>query len=251
MLRMKEPQCSMVSETQAWPWLAPWNFDALRFLFRFLPHTSFGIRLASFFLDNPLFTTWLYAAVSYVYWSKQDDHTSERRVQLLRIVAAFVLAIILAALLDLKIHWPAPTCVAGFQSLFPSWLWNSGVPNSFPSHSTLAYLIVSLGLVRLNKVTGLLLIPLTFLIISLPRVYLGGHYPIDIAGSILLALLALSVIDAVLAKDRVYEAFSWAATRGQYSEVVFFLWLYELADEFHSAENTVHFALKLLRSLWT
>jgi hypothetical protein len=91
----------MVSETQAWPWLAPWNFDALRSLFRFLPHTSFGIRLASFFLDNPLFTTWLYAAVSYVYWSKQDDRTSERRVQLLRIVAAFVLAIILAALLDL------------------------------------------------------------------------------------------------------------------------------------------------------
>jgi undecaprenyl-diphosphatase len=248
---VKEAQYSMVSETQAWPWLAPWNFDALRFLFRLAPHTNPGIRLATFLLQNPLMTTWVFAAVSYIYWSKQDDRTVERRVYLLRIVAASGLSFVLAALLDVKIGWASPARTMGFQSLFPPYLWGTGSSNSFPSHSTMVYLIVSLGLLRLNKVAGLLLLPFTFLIISLPRIYVGGHYPIDIAGSILLAVLSIAAIDLLLTNRRITRGFSWAATRGQDSEVFFFLWLYELADGFRSAEDTVHFATRLLRALLT
>jgi hypothetical protein len=85
-----------------------------------------------------------------------------------------------------------------------------------------------------------MLIPFTFLVISLPRVYVGGHYPIDVGASVLLAVVALAAIDAILSKRGVAEAFHWAATRGQYSEIAFFLWLYELADGFHSAEHTAH-----------
>jgi membrane-associated phospholipid phosphatase len=237
----------MVSEAQ--PWLAPWNFDALRFLFKLAPHTNQGIDLASFLLENPLMTTWVYAAVSYAYWSKQDDHVAIRRIQLLRIVAACLLSVLLAALLDIKIGWPAPARAMGFQNLFPSYLWGAGTANSFPSHSTMVYLIVSLGLLRLNKVAGVLLVPFTFLIISLPRIYVGGHYPIDVAGSILLALLSLIAIDLLLANRRVTEAFRWAASRGQDSEIFFFLWLYELADGFRSAQDTAHFAFRLVRAL--
>ena len=241
----------MVSETQTWPWLAPWNFEALRFLFKLAPHTNLGVRLATFLLQNPLMTTWVYAAVSYVYWSKQDDRTVVRRVCLLRIVAASVLSFGLAALLDVKVGWASPARTMGFQSLFPSYLWGVGSLNSFPSHSTMIYLIVSLGLLRLNKLAGLLLIPFTFLIVSLPRIYVGGHYPIDVAGSILLAVLSLAAIDLFLANRRVTDGFRWAATRDQDSEVFFFLWLYELADGFRSAEDTVHFTTRLLRALLT
>jgi len=234
----------MVAETQ--PWFAPWNFDALRFLFKFLPHTSFGIHLADFLQENHLVATWVYATVCYVYWSKQDDHTSQRRVQLLRIVAAFVLAIIMAALLDLKIHWAAPARTADFQNLFPPYLWGYGTTNSFPSHSTLAYLIISIGLLRLNKLAGLLLIPCTFLFVSLPRVYVGGHYPIDVAAAILLSLLALSVIDLLLRNPRAMSAFERASAAGQVSEVLFFLWLFEVAESCRSAEDAIHVVVKLL-----
>jgi len=234
----------MMAETQ--PWFAPWNFDALRFLFKFLPHTSFGIHLADFLQENPLVSTWVYGVVSYVYWSKQDDRTSQRRVQLLRIVAAFIFAVAAAALLDLKVHWPAPARAAGFRTLFPPYLWGNGTRNSFPSHSTLAYLIISIGLLRLNKVAGLLLIPYTFLFISLPRVYVGGHYPIDVAASILLSLLALSVIDLLLRNHRVISAFERASAAGQVSEVLFFLWLFEVAEGFRSAEDAAHEVVKIL-----
>jgi len=237
----------MVSEAQ--PWLAPWNFDALRLLFKVAPHTNLGIDLTTFLLGNPLMTTWVYAAVSYAYWSKQDEHVAIRRIQILRVVAACSLSVLFAALLDIKIGWPSPARTAGFQNLFPSYLWGAGTTNSFPSHSTMVYLAASLGLLRLNKVAGILLVPFTFLVISFPRIYVGGHYPIDVAGSILLAILSLAVVDICLANRRVTEAFRWAASRGQDSEIFFFLWLYELADGFRSAEDTAHFAFRLVRAL--
>jgi membrane-associated phospholipid phosphatase len=234
----------MVAETQ--PWFAPWNFDCLRLLFTLLPHTSRGVNLADFLQENHLVATWIFGAVSYVYWSRQNDHTSQRRVQLLRIVAAFVLAMIMAALLDLKVHWAAPARTAGFQSLFPPYLWGYGTSNSFPSHSTLAYLIVSIGLLRLNKAVGLLLVPYTLLFITLPRVYVGGHYPIDVVASILLSLLALSLIDLLLSDSRVITYFERASAAGQVSDVMFFLWLYEVAEGFRSAEDAVHAVVKVL-----
>jgi membrane-associated phospholipid phosphatase len=233
------------------PWFTPWNFQALQFLFKFLPHTPLGISLARFFLENPLLTTWVYAAVSYVYWSKRDDQQGVGRVQLLRTVAACVFAVAVADLLDLKVGWPSPARTPQFQALFPHYLWGIGTENSFPSHSTLAYLTVAIGLLRVNRIAGWFLIPFTFFAISLPRVYLGGHYFIDLGGSIILSLLALVAVDLFLASPRGVKAFKWVASQGLTTEVVFFFWLYELGEGFRGAEDVVHFALKFGRSLLT
>jgi membrane-associated phospholipid phosphatase len=231
------------------PWFTSWNFQALQCLFRFLPHSSLGVSLARFFLENPLLTTWVYAAVSYVYWSKRDDQQETRRVQLLRTVAACVLAVTVAALLDLKIGWPSPARTPKFQVLFPHYLWGTGTENSFPSHSTLAYLTVAIGLLRVKRIAGWFLIPFTFLAISLPRVYLGGHYLIDLGGSIILSLMALAAVDLFLASPRCVQAFRWVVSQGVTTEVFFFFWIYELGEGFRGAEDLVHFALKLGRSL--
>jgi membrane-associated phospholipid phosphatase len=230
------------------PWFRSWNFESLQSLFKVLPHTSLGIGVARFFLENPLLTTWMYAAVSYVYWSKRDDQQEAHRVQLLRTAAACILAVAVAALLDLKIGWPSPARNPDFQVLFPHYLWGVGTANSFPSHSTLAYLTVAIGLSQLNRMAGWILIPLTFLAISLPRVYLGGHYFIDLGGSIVLALLALAATDIFLTVPRVAQTFEWLASPQVACEVVFFFWLYELGEGFRGVEDLVHFALKLGRS---
>ena len=231
------------------PWFTSWNFQALQSLFRVLPHTSLGVSLARFFLENPLLTTWVYAAVSYVYWSKRDDQQEARRVQLLRTVAACVLAVTVADLVDLKIGWPSPARTPTFQALFPHYLWGIGTENSFPSHSTLAYLTVAIGLLRLNRIAGWVLIPLTFLAISLPRVYLGGHYFIDLGGSIILSLLAVVAVDLLLASPRCVHVFKWALSQGVTTELFFFFWIYELGEGFRGVEDMLHFVLKLGRSL--
>jgi membrane-associated phospholipid phosphatase len=240
---------SVIIASGAEPWFTSWNFQALQSLFKALPHTSLGISLARFFLENPLLTTWLYAAVSYVYWSKRDDQQEARRVQLLRTVAALVLAVAIAYLLDLKIGWPSPARTPSFQVLFPHYLWGIGTENSFPSHSTLAYLTVAIGLLRLNRIAGWILIPFTFLAISLPRVYLGGHYLIDVGGSILLSLLAIAAVDLLLTIPRCVHVFKWALSQGMTTELFFFFWIYELGEGFRGVEDMLHFGLKLGRSL--
>ena len=231
------------------PWFTSWNFQALQSFFKFLPHTSLGISLARFFLENPLLTTWVYAAVSYIYWSKRDDQQEARRVQLLRAVASCVLAVAVADLLDFKIGWPSPARTPDFQILFPHYLWGIGTENSFPSHSTLAYLTVATGLLPVNRIAGWILIPFTFLAISLPRVYLGGHYFIDLGGSIILSVLALAAVDLFLTRPPCVQAFKWVVSQGVTTELVFFFWLYELGEGFRGGEDMVHFVLKLGRSL--
>jgi membrane-associated phospholipid phosphatase len=233
------------------PWFTSWNFQALQFLFKFLPHTSLGISLARFFLENPLLTTWVYAALSYVYWSKRDNQQEARRLQLMRTVVTCVLAVAVAFLLDLKIGWPSPARNADFQVLFPHYLWGIGTANSFPSHSTLAYLTVAIGLLRLNRIAGWILIPFTFLAISLPRVYLGGHYLIDVGASILLSVLVIAATDLFLGIPRFVQAFKWIAVQGWIVELVFFFWVYELGEGFRGVEDLVHFMLKFGRSLLT
>jgi membrane-associated phospholipid phosphatase len=231
------------------PWFSPWNFQALQSLFRVLPHTSLGDSLARFFLENPLLTTWVYAAVCYAYWSKRDDQQETRRVQLLRTVATCVLAVAIADLLDLKIGWPSPARTPAFQVLYPHYLWGIGTENSFPSHSTLAYLTVAIGLLRLNRIAGWVLIPFTFLAISLPRVYLGGHYLIDVGGSIILSLLAVAAVDLLLTTPRCVQLLKSALSQGVITELFFFFWIYELGEGFRGVEDMLHFGLKLGRSL--
>lgn len=61
----------------------------------------------------------------------------------------------------------------------PGYFWGNGTFNSFPSHATLAYFAVAAGLWSLNRRLGLTLALLVLGLVSLPRIYLGGHYPID------------------------------------------------------------------------
>jgi len=74
----------------------------------------------------------------------------------------------------------------------------------------------------------------------------GGHYPVDIAASILLALLAIAVIDLLFCNRRVTNAFERASSQGLASEVIFFLWLFEVAEGFKSAEHIANALAKLL-----
>ncbi len=78
-----------------------------------------------------------------------------------------------------------------FQGLYTRYLWNTGTADCFPSHSTLIYFTVAAGFWPLSRWVSLILSAAVQGMISLPRVYVGGHYPIDVLASLLLTLLIL------------------------------------------------------------
>jgi membrane-associated phospholipid phosphatase len=229
------------------PWFSHWNYELLRILFQFIPHTEFADECVKVLLSAPLVSTWVFAACFYRFWTINDERTTWRRHSLVSAILALAIANVVTLVLRPWIHWPAPARNPAFQALFPSDLWGSGTANCFPSHSTLAYFTIALGFWQLNRRLSLLLSGMVLLFISLPRMYAGGHYPVDVLFSCLLAILVLAaVMRWPGAVEALYSSSSRLATN--FKDLVFFLWVFELGEGFHSGELLVSLARRVLLS---
>jgi membrane-associated phospholipid phosphatase len=219
------------------PWCSQWNYRLLELLFHYVPHSRGSDRTFEFLISNPLFSTWIYAAAFFRFWTKEDGQQQWRRILLLKSMAALVLAVLITLVIRPWIHWPAPVLSPGFQQMFPRYFWNNGNSNCFPSHSTLTYVIIAAGFWPLNRLFSLWSTALVILVISLPRVYVGGHYPIDVLVSCALGTVALLLVwrcptPAVISK--------WLAQptvkNGLVRDCLFFLWTFELGEGFRGTE---------------
>lgn len=217
-----------------------WDHLVLTLLFRLFPHTDPRMNFAEFFIYNPLASSWIFAAVFYFYWRSQDQHTPQRRSRLLEIVLSCLLGASVTLLLRPWLGAPSPARNPDFQGLFPQYLWGRGTANSFPSHATLVYFLVAAGLWPLSRKWSAALCAWVVLAISIPRIYLGGHYPTDVLCSIILALGFLWVARRAGATPRGAKIFGRIAAGGQWTELVLFLWLFELAEGFRASLEIVH-----------
>jgi membrane-associated phospholipid phosphatase len=168
-------------------------------------------------------------------WTQEHEQKEQRRRYLTSAVIAFVFACLITIVLRPWVHWAAPVLRADFQPLFPRYLWGNGVANCFPSHSTLAYFTIAAGFWPIHRRLSLLLMTAALLLISLPRVYEGGHYPIDVVFSCFLGGAALIIFWSwpILGKlpglgTGRFKAF-W--------EVLLFLWVFELGEAFRGVET--------------
>jgi undecaprenyl-diphosphatase len=217
------------------PFLADWNFRVLREIFRSLPHSEIVDGTAQFLTSNALASTWIFSAIFYIFWRIEDDRTSWRRIHLSEIFIAFLLATLATLLLRPWVGWPAPTLVPRFQPLYPKFFWNDGNPNCFPSHSTLTYLLVAMGFWRFRRWLSLLLIVWVFLLISMPRIYVGGHYPIDIIAAVVWAGAAAGTAHLICGRPQVAAFLKQIVSKGLLVEAFLFLWLFELGNGFSSS----------------
>src|SRR5215469_10553465 len=213
------------------PFLADWNFQILKWLFLLFPHNEGRDAIAQFLISNSLASSWIYAAVFYGYWRIEDDRTGWRRSRLFRTFVAFCLATLATLAFRPWFGWPAPSLVPRFQQLYPQSLWYTGNPNCFPSHSTLIYLLIAVGFWQFKRSTSLLLIIWVFLLISIPRLYIGGHYPIDIVAAVFWVALADWAAHLICHRHPL-KSVMCTVPGGLAVEVFLFLWLFELGDGF-------------------
>lgn len=216
-------------------WFREWDHLVLSLLFRLFPHTDPRMNFAEFFIYNPLAGYWIFAAAFYFYWRLQDQHTPQRRSSLLEIVFACVLGASVTLFLRPWLGAPSPARNPDFQGLFPRYLWGRGASNSFPSHATLIYLLIAAGIWPFSKRWSAALGAWVILAISIPRIYMGGHYPTDILCSIVFAFGFLWVAKRAGATRCGAEVLGRIAGGGQWTELILFLWLFELAEGFRAS----------------
>jgi membrane-associated phospholipid phosphatase len=231
------------------PWFAHWNHRVLEMLFRIIPHTQNSDDRFGDLIANPFWSTWIFAAVFYRLWAIDDDRQLLRRTRLFAILTAIAVTFLVTLALRPLIGWPAPALNPRFQPLFPRYLWGQGTWNCFPSHSTLAYFTVTAGFWSLNRRLSAVLSVLALVVVSLPRVYLGGHYPVDVLFSCALSICMLVAISRWLIPPAVTQ---WLVRRGPGTAIrdcLLFLWVFELGEGFRGTEFLAAALRRLLIAL--
>jgi undecaprenyl-diphosphatase len=214
------------------PWFSNWNYGIMQLLFGAIPHNATTDTAFDSLSRNHLASTWIFAAVFYVFWSIQDSRTPWRRSHLFQIIVAFGIAVLISLVVRPWIAWPAPVLNPRFQGLYPAYFWSNKNFNSFPSHSTLAYFMVAVGLWPLSKRATVWLSFAVLLLVSLPRVYLGGHYPIDVVASLMLVIVVLEMVWCWDVPTAVVRLLVEAGPAAVARELLLILWVFELGEGF-------------------
>ena len=210
---------------------------ATQWLFRLVRHRGSTDTFFDFLTFNHLVSTWIFAAVFYLYWRIHDERTMWRRWRLTQAAIAFAAAVGITLIVRPWIAWPAPALNPTFRPLYPNYFWGNGSYDSFPSHATLAYFIVAAGVWPLNRRLAVALAVWVLVFISFPRIFVGGHYPIDVIASLALGIVVLLVIWQWNPGQTRLE---WLVSpRNAWRELVLILWLFELGEEFGGLTNAL------------
>lgn len=233
--------------------LTPTRFDIwfITKLARFLGrHPLFDLSVQSAILHHVLGGFW-FAACLFVFWMQGARPGGQKvRQRVLTILFGSTVAIALALLSGELVSWLPPSRNPALAHFYPDYLLENINDNSFPSQSTALYAVVAAGIFSLNRVVSSALWVAVLIFVSLPRVFIGGHYPSDVFAGVILGLLGYFAARTLLEPslhpylERLFERATWPRVLG---ECFVFAWILQIAVEFRDfvwIKNTLEYVLK-------
>ncbi len=183
-------------------------------------------------------------------WFRNSHREDNRRTVLLTILGAFS-AMAVARVLQLVLPYrPRPVHTAGLDFTLPHTMPADFLAgwSSFPSDHASLFFALATGLWLVSPLVGAFAFLHAAVIVSLPRIYVGLHFPTDILSGALLGVTAVAAIwkwRAVFA-NLVEPALAWSKTSPHLFYPAFFILTSELAHLFKDsrwlAESLWHMA---------
>ena len=205
-------------------------------------HPDFDEFVSQALKHNLLGGFW-YGLAVFVFWLEGMRPGREKtRCRMLVGLLGTGLTIVLSLLAGLALAWPPPANYPALAHFYTDYSSPNPNSNCFPSMSTALYLAVAVGIYAENRTVGSILALLVPLIISLPRMYVGGHYPTDILAGLILGLagplIALRYFQPRLA-PLIQKTLS-VGWRRVLLQTVVFVWILEIAVEFRDVTWLAH-----------
>lgn len=224
------------------------DFHAAAALARFLGRYPLFDHVVDSALHHHLLGGIPFAAAFFYFWVQaqhehQDDHLRRLITVLLGSLAAIAICIVSAKF----ISWLPPQRLPALEHFYPPNLRVDPNTNSFPSDSTALCTAIAIGLFSLNRITGAVLLAAVPLIVSLPRMYVGGHYPTDVLAGLLIGLAAYAISRLAFERKLSAGILSIGSRPGWpriLLQMCVFLWILEVAVSFQEGVwilNTLHF----------
>lgn len=203
--------------------------------------------------DSTLLKGGIFLALYWALWFRYSDKRHEDRRYLVTelVCAAFIVLISRLMQIAMPFHdRPIHTPGLGLRMAFSIDADTLNAWSSFPSDHAVLFFALCVPLWRRSSWLGVVMGAWTLIMICLPRLYLGYHYPSDVlAGAVLGIVLMLALPKVVILTTLPNRLIALEKSRPEVFYAMAFLFSFELAVLFYNLRLLGLDAVRLLKSL--
>jgi undecaprenyl-diphosphatase len=223
----------------------------IKFVNQFSQHSQIVDKMFSRLAGNELLKGGILAIIIWWAWFKTDEDHSHNRKHIILTLISCVFAMALARGLALTLPFRLRPLQQGGLNFLPPYgveVTDLEAWSSFPSDHAVLFFALSVGLLYVSKKIGIFSLFYTVLFISFPRIYLGLHYPTDIiAGAIIGTTIAIISNLCPLKSKWLQSIENWSYLKPHLFYPLFFLFTYQIADNFEGSRAIISSGWNLLQ----
>ncbi|WP_219834879.1 phosphatase PAP2 family protein [Paenibacillus sp. R14(2021)] len=212
-------------------------------------HVVFSIfmnKIIHMIADNDEFKGLLFMTIFWSLWFHNSKQSSNRITLLGMLTGSFFALLISRTITEVIVNRPRPMIESTLNFRIPSGLTLDLLPkmSSFPSDHAVMFFGMALGFLFVSRRVGVFAFSYTALFIAFPRVYMGYHYPTDIAAGMLIGLVVVFLFTKQpIIRYMIEQLIEFGQARPMLMYPFLFLLTFEFATMF---DNIRHFASGLL-----
>jgi undecaprenyl-diphosphatase len=187
--------------------------------------------------DSSLLQGGLFMAYLWWLWFRIDRDTAARRHDVLVAFFGALFAVLLSRIMQVALPFhPRPLHTPGLGFVAPIGVNPATLSrwNSFPSDHAMLFFALSVAIWHQSRLLGALAMAWSLVVICMPRVYLGYHYPSDVLGGAMFGIVTMIAVRRMFRRhgwlDRLVE---WEIAHKTMFYCLAFLATYELAVLFY------------------